>query len=101
MFTSPTITMPASATSWPASALTRLWIKFKDGGKKHFHSYDTSGRYTVTDPQAYGIRYLRKRVLDKYTGKVEAAILYDNQTGKEMAKWVIQGELTQAAKQWS
>ncbi|TGE26908.1 hypothetical protein [Hymenobacter metallicola] len=72
------------------NALTRVWVVWKDGNKKHFTSFDSSGRYQVESPREYGIRGLRKMV-EKMGSTVKEAILYDNQTGKQEEVWVKDG----------
>ncbi|PJJ59420.1 hypothetical protein [Hymenobacter chitinivorans] len=73
-----------------SQALTRVWVVWQDGNKKHFTSFDTSGRYQVKEPREYGIRGLRKMV-EKMGATVKEAVLYDNQTGAQEAVWVKNG----------
>ena len=62
---------------------TKCWIVWKNGWKKTFQSYDTSGRYEVDDPREYGIRGLKKLV-SKWGDSIAHAIIYDTETGQEI-----------------
>lgn len=62
---------------------TKCWIVWKNGWKKTFQSYDSSGRYEVYDPREYGIRGLKKMVV-KWSDSIAQAIIYDNETGQEI-----------------
>lgn len=76
-----------SAAPKPSEAgLTKAWVLFHNGNKKDFRSYDTSGRYEVTDPRAYGIRGLKKMVERFGVANVKEARLYDTSTGREIEK---------------
>ena len=82
------------STHWPATALTRCWVVWENGLKKTFHSYDTSGRYEVSDPRRYGIQGLRKRILmGSWPSKLKEVRLYDNQTGQQLEVWVANSTL--------
>ena len=74
-------TLVAKSTKYTGK--TKCWIVWKNGCKKTFHSYDTSGRYVVNDPREYGIRGLKKMVA-KWGDSIAHAIIYDNETGKEI-----------------
>lgn len=63
------------------SGLTKCWVLWKNGAKKSFRSFDSSGRYEVADPRSYGIRGLKKMVA-KWGDSVDRAILYDVETGE-------------------
>jgi hypothetical protein len=67
---------PTTATKPSEAGLTKCWVLWKNGAKKAFRSYDTSGRYEVADPKAYGIRGLKKMV-DRWGDNVQKAIIYD------------------------
>lgn len=90
---SPTIPKPSEA------GLSKCWVLFTNGAKKSFRSYDSSGRYEVKDPKAYGIRNLKKMV-DRWGNAVERAVLYDTATGNPFEKllngqwvaWTDEGE---------
>lgn len=71
-----------------SQGLTKLFVLWKDGKKKYFRSFDTSGRYTVKDPKAYGIRNLKK-LFDKDCNpqNVDQARLYDVATGRELERY--------------
>jgi hypothetical protein len=72
--------------SKPSEAgLTKCWVHFQNGAKKSFRSYDTSGKYQVKDPRAYGIHNLKKMV-EKFGPDVAQAILYDTATGSELER---------------
>lgn len=75
---------PGSSTQ----GLTKCRIYYQNGGKQDFRSFDTSGRYEVKDPQAYGIRGLKKMV-DKLQsqGLVKMALLYSSTDGKELERY--------------
>ena len=78
----PTSVKPSEA------GLTKCWVLFKNQAKKSFRSYDTSGRYNVADPRAYGIRGL-KRMVARWGDAVDRAMLIDTATGKPFE--VLQG----------
>jgi hypothetical protein len=71
----PTAPKPSEA------GLTKCWVLFHNQAKKTFRSYDSSGRYEVADPRAYGIRGLKKMVDRWGTKVVSKAILYDVASG--------------------
>jgi hypothetical protein len=77
--------MQVSAVKPSEAGLTKCWVVFTNGGKKSFRSYDSSGRYEVADPRAYGIRGLKKMV-DKWGAAVKEAVLYDTETGQPLEK---------------
>lgn len=54
------------------------WVKPGTSGQFDMYSFDTSGRYKVTDPREYGMRMLRNEI-DKLGPKVARAIIYDQQ----------------------
>ena len=67
------------------AGLTKCWVVFTNGAKKSFRSYDTSGRYEVADPRAYGIRGLKKMVERQFgVANVKEARIYDTATGQEL-----------------
>ncbi|HEX8505503.1 MAG TPA: hypothetical protein VF630_09055 [Hymenobacter sp.] len=83
----PSVAPFSAAPPTPLSnkALTCCWVVWINGWKKKFYSFDTSGRYAVDDPRDYGIRGLKKMVA-KMGATVDQAILYDNQSGKEIER---------------
>ncbi len=76
---------PAPVRPASQEGLTRCWVVWTNGWKKAFRSYDTSGRYQVDDPRAYGIRGLKKMVA-RWGPNVSQAIIYDNATGLEITR---------------
>lgn len=77
--------MQTTATKFSESGLTKAWVVFHNGNKKAFRSFDTSGRYEVADPRAYGIRGLKKMVAVKFGHEnIKEARLYDTATGREI-----------------
>jgi hypothetical protein len=89
--------MQPTTTKASEAGLTKCWVLFANGAKKSFRSFDTSGRYEVADPRAYGIRGLKKMV-DKFGPGVEKAMLYDTATGQLLegrvnGQWVDASEL--------
>ncbi len=58
-------------------ALTRLWVKFKDGNKVHFYSRDRKSRKQKTDREV-GIGRLKKMLFTTFRGKWEKAWFYEN-----------------------
>jgi hypothetical protein len=83
---------PVPAASWPASALTRAWVVWQNGFKKTLHSFDSSGRYQVDNPLAYGIKGFRARILDKaWPSPIKELRIYDNQSGVLLEVWVQNG----------
>ncbi|MGY2132295.1 hypothetical protein ACW9KT_08700 [Hymenobacter sp. HD11105] len=70
------------------NALTKAWVVWRNGSKKTFYSYDTSGRYEVEDPREYGMRGLMKRVVEKWGDTIERAIIYDNKTGVKIYEFL-------------
>jgi hypothetical protein len=79
--------MQPTATKFSESGLTKCWVAFHNGNKKSFRSFDTSGRYEVADPRAYGIRGLKKMVEVKFgIANIKEARLYDTATGREIEK---------------
>ena len=74
--------MSTATTAKPSEAgLTKCWVLWKNGAKKAFRSFDSSGRYHVENGRDYGIRGLKKMVA-KWGDTVERAILYDVATGQ-------------------
>lgn len=68
--------------------LTKLWVVWKDGHKKTIRSFDTSGRYTVQDPKAYGIRGLKKTFTKDFNPpNVDQARIYDVASGQELERY--------------
>jgi hypothetical protein len=79
--------MQPAATKFSESGLTKCWVAFHNGNKKAFRSFDTSGRYEVADPRAYGIRGLKKMCLVKLGhANIKEARIYDTATGREIEK---------------
>jgi hypothetical protein len=76
-----------STTPKPSEAgLTKCWVVFTNDNRKTFRSFDSSGRYQVADPRAYGIRGLKKMVERFGVANVKEARLYDTSTGREIEK---------------
>jgi hypothetical protein len=73
--------MSLTAAKPSEAGLTKCWVLWKNGNKKSFRSYDSSGRYEVANPREYGIRNLKKMV-EKWGPTVDKAILYDTATGQ-------------------
>jgi hypothetical protein len=87
---------PPSANPRAKTALTKAWIRWLNGNKNTWYSYDTSGHYHVEDPREYGIRELKKRILRSYS-PIDKAIIYDNQTGRyicelQEGQWIVKPE---------
>lgn len=77
--------MQPTAPKPSEAGLTKCWVVFHNGNKKAFRSFDTSGRYQVADPRAYGIRGLKKMVEKQFgVANVKEARLYDTSTGREL-----------------
>ncbi|MDU0372117.1 hypothetical protein ACFPAF_17070 [Hymenobacter endophyticus] len=53
-------------------------VKPGTAGQFDMYSFDTSGRYRVADPAAYGLRHLKGEA-EKMGGRIVRAIIYDNQ----------------------
>jgi hypothetical protein len=72
--------------SFAATALTKLIVYFKDGNVRTFHGRHTTQKFSPVDPRALEILRLKK-----YAASVQAhiqlAILYDTQTGDELARF--------------
>ena len=89
-----TSTIPI-AKSPNRKALTRCWVVWNNGWKKTYYSYDTSGRYNVADPRAYGVKGL-KRMVEKWGDTVAQAIIYDTVSDQKIESyqrgvWVLEG----------
>ncbi|GAA3953847.1 hypothetical protein GCM10022406_39420 [Hymenobacter algoricola] len=65
---------------------------WQNGFKKSFASFDSSGRYQVDNPMAYGIKGFKSRVLNKtWPSPIKELRIYDNQTGAQLEVWVQNG----------
>ena len=69
----------------PEISKTKLWIAFKEGGSRVYYSlinYDNQSKEK-------GMRNLIHRFVkgEKFMGKYNCAILYDNLTGKELKRF--------------
>ncbi|WP_201979305.1 hypothetical protein [Hymenobacter rubidus] len=66
-------------------ALTKLLIYFKDGNSRTFHGRHNASTYTPADPRELEIKRLKKYA-ERVQQHVSVAILYDLQTGQEVAR---------------
>ncbi|SHL87196.1 hypothetical protein [Hymenobacter psychrotolerans] len=86
--TSPTTASSVAAGASPYASLRLTaqlkarvyWATPQQGASQcDFYSFDSSGRYQVADPFAYGLRGLKKLV-DKLGDKVARCVIYENLT---------------------
>ncbi|RSK45196.1 hypothetical protein [Hymenobacter rigui] len=75
--------MTQSAAPLKVRALFKMRVYFTHvqpgtAGQLDMYSFDTSGRYQVADPAAYGLRQLKKQA-EQMGARIARAIIYDNQ----------------------
>jgi hypothetical protein len=76
-------------TGFSTQGHTKLFVAWKDGKKKYFRSFDTSGRFEVKDPKAYGLRGLKKTFFkDCNPANVNRAIIYDVASGQPLEEYI-------------
>ena len=68
-----------------ANALTKLLVYFKDGNSRTFHGRHNASNYTPADPRELEIKRLKKYA-ESVQANISVAILYDLQTGQEVAR---------------
>ena len=68
-----------------AEALTKLLVYFKDGNSRTFHGRHNATNFTPVDPRELEIKRLKKYA-ESVLPNINVAILYDLQTGQELAR---------------
>lgn len=66
-------------------ALTKLLVYFKDGNSRTFHGRHNASNFTPVDPRELEIKRLKKYA-ESVQARINVAILYDLQTGQELAR---------------
>jgi hypothetical protein len=78
-------TPTAAGQKLAAEALTKLIVYFKDGNSRTFNGRHNASNYTPVDPRELEIKRLKKYA-ESVQAKINVAILYDKQTGEELAR---------------